>query len=103
MAKRKIPFVSNPLTPQEQAFIEGGIADSTESRKASSVAETEKTEDWIALNMLVPKRIKNEMKAYKEYGGFKRIGDLQEKVWEFFKENHRSSFQDIKNSWNIDS
>ena len=53
--------------------------------------------------MEVPVRLKNEMKAYKEYGGFKRIGDLQEAVWEFYKEHHQSKFQEIQNSWNLET
>lgn len=97
MGKRKIPVVGNSLTPEERAFIEGGIADNVSSQ---SPPETE--EETIALNMVVPKRIKHEMKAYKEYGGFKRIGDLQERVWDFFKANHQSLFQDIQKSWNLE-
>ena len=105
MGKRKIPVVGNSLTPEERAFIEGWIADNVSEpalsvMKGQSPPETE--EETIALNMVVPKRIKHEMKAYKEYGGFKRIGDLQERVWDFFKENHQSLFQDIHKSWNLE-
>ena len=97
MGKRKIPVVGNSLTPEERAFIEGGIADNVSGQNPPQTEE-----ETIALNMVVPKRIKHEMKAYKEYGGFKRIGDLQERVWDFFKENHKSSFQDIQKSWNLE-
>ncbi|MBI1926549.1 hypothetical protein HYR99_20190 [Candidatus Poribacteria bacterium] len=98
MGKRKIPVVGNSLTPEERAFIEGGIADHVSGQNPPQTEE-----ETIALNMVVPKRIKHEMKAYKEYGGFKRIGDLQEKVWDFFKENHQSLFQDIQKSWNLEN
>lgn len=97
MGKRKIPVVGNSLTPEERAFIEGGIANGVSGHNPPQPEE-----ETIALNMVVPKRIKHEMKAYKEYGGFKRIGDLQEKVWDFFKENHQSLFQDIQKSWNLE-
>ena len=95
MARSKIPVVDNSLTPDEQEFIAGGTSEDTPSS-----GEPEKKEKTIALNMEVPVRLKNEMKAYKEYGGFKRIGDLQEAVWEFYKEHHQSTFQEIQNSWN---
>ena len=98
MARSKIPVVDNSLTPDEQEFIAGGASDN----KASNGAP-EKQEKTIALNMEVPVRLKNEMKAYKEYGGFKRIGDLQEAVWGFFKEHHQSMFQEIQNSLNLES
>ena len=98
MAKRKIPVVENSLTREEQAFIAGGIADNV-----SDSGETKTREATIALNMVVPLRIKNEMKAYKEYSGFKRIGDLQEVVWGFFKANHQSRFQEIQKSWNLET
>ena len=98
MAKRKIPVVDNSLTPEEQAFIASGVSDNV-----SDSVKTAEQENTIALNMVVPVRIKNEMKAYKEYGGFKRIGDLQAAVWEFFKANHQSKFQDIQNSWNLET
>ena len=98
MARSKIPVVDNSLTPDEQEFIAGGASDN----KASNGAP-EKQEKTIALNMEVPVRLKNEMKAYKEYGGFKRIGDLQEAVWEFYKEHHQSKFQEIQHSWNIET
>ena len=98
MSRTKIPVLDNSLTPDEQEFIAGGASDN----KASNGAP-EKQEKTIALNMVVPVRLKNEMKAYKEYGGFKRIGDLQEAVWGFFKEHHQSMFQEIQNSWNLET
>ena len=98
MPRSKIPVVDNSLTPDEQKFITNGSSDkSPDSEKA------EKQEKTIALNMVVPVRIKNEMQAYKAYGGFKRIGDLQETVWSFFKEHHQSKFQEIQKSWNVES
>lgn len=93
MSRTKIPVLDN-LTPDEQAFVEGS---------AREPSEPEKQEPTVALNMVVPVRIKNEMKAYKEYAGFKRVGDLQETVWEFFKEHHQSKFQDRQNSWNLEN
>ena len=98
MARSRIPVVDNSLTTDEQEFIAGGASDN----KASNGAP-EKQEKTIALNMEVPVRLKNEMKAYKEYGGFKRIGDLQEAVWEFYKEHHQSKFQEIQNSWILET
>ena len=98
MARSKIPVVDNSLTPDEQEFIAGGASDNKVSNGAP-----EKKEITIALNMEVPVRLKNEMKAYKEYGGYKRIGDLQEAVWGFFKEHHQSMFQEIQNSWNLET
>ena len=98
MARSKIPVVGNSLTPDEQEFIAGGASDNKTSNAAPEIKE--KT---IALNMEVPVRLKNEMKAYKEYGGFKRIGDLQEAVWEFYKEHHQSKFQEIQHSWNLET
>ena len=98
MARSKIPVVDNSLTDDEQAFIAGGSSDNITSN-----GNPKKREKTIALNMEVPVRIKNEMKAYKEYGGFKRIGDLQEAVWEFYKEHNQSTFQEIQNSWNIET
>ena len=98
MARSKIPVVDNSLTSDEQAFIAGGTSDINATNGAP-----EKQENTIALNMVVPVRLKNEMKAYKEYGGFKRIGDLQEAVWEFYKEHHQSKFQEIQNSWNLET
>ena len=95
MARSKIPVVDNSLTPEEQAFIGGSNSDNTPSPG--------KQEKMIALNMEVPVRIKNEMKAYKEFGGFKRIGDLQEAVWEFYKEHHQARFQEIQKSWNLEN
>ena len=97
MARSKIPVVDNSLTPDEQEFIAGGTSDNNASNGAP-----ERKEKTIALNMEVPVRLKNEMKAYKEYGEFKRIGDLQEAVWEFYKEHNQSLFQDIQNSWNLE-
>ena len=98
MARSKIPVVDNSLTPDEQAFIAGGTSDKTVTNGAPK-----KQEKTIALNMEVPVRIKNEMKAFKEYGGFKKIGDLQEAVWGFYKEHHQSTFQEIQNSWNLEN
>jgi len=98
MARTKIPVVENSLTPDEQAFIAGGASDTKTTNGAP-----EKQENTIALNMIVPVRIKNEMKAYKEYGGFKKIGDLQEEVWEFYKEHHLSQIQEIHKSWNLEN
>ena len=66
MSRTKIPVLDNSLTPDEQEFIAGGASDN----KASNGAP-EKQEKTIALNRVVPVRLKNEMKAYKEYGGFK--------------------------------
>lgn len=97
MSRSKIPVVENSLTPDEQAFIAGGTSD----KKASNGAP-KKREKTVALNMEVPVRIKNEMKAYKEYGGFKKIGDLQEAVWGFYKEHHLSKIQEIQKSWNLE-
>ena len=98
MSRTKIPVLDNSLTPDEQEFIAGGSSDNKGSNGAP-----EKQEKTIALNMVVPVRLKNEMKAYKEYGGFKRIGDLQEAVWEFYKEHHQSMFQEIQISWNLET
>ena len=98
MARTKIPVVENSLSPDEQEFIAGGASDTNITN-----GSPERHEDTIALNMVVPVRIKNEMKAYKEYGGFKKIGDLQEEVWEFYKEHHLSKFQEIHNSWNLET
>ena len=95
MPRSKIPVVDNSLTPDEQEFITNGSSD-------KSTGKPEKQEQTIALNMVVPVRIKNEMQAFKAYGGFKRIGDLQEAVWNFFKEHHQSKFQEIQNSWNVE-
>ena len=98
MARTKIPVVENSLTPEEQAFIAGGASDTNVTN-----GTLKKQENMIALNMVVPVRIKNEMKAYKEYGGFKKIGDLQEEVWEFYKEHHLSKIQEIQKSWNLEN
>ena len=98
MARSKIPVVDNSLTPDEQEFITNGSSD-----KSPDSGKAEKQEQTIALNMVVPVRIKNEMQAYKAYGGFKRIGDLQDAVWSFFKEHHQSKFQEIQKSWNVES
>lgn len=98
MARSKIPVPNNPLTPDEQAFVDGGTPNNTRETKAP-----ENQEPTVALNMVVPVRIKNEMKAYKEFAEFKRIGDLQEAVWEFYKSHHQSKFQDIQNSWNLEN
>ena len=96
MPRSKIPVVENTLTRDEQDFITNGSPD-------KSTGKPEPQEQTIALNMVVPVRIKNEMQAFKAYGGFKRIGDLQDTVWSFFKEHHQSKFQEIQNSWNMES
>ena len=96
MPRSKIPVVDNSLTRDEQQFITNGGSDKS-ARKA------EPHEQTIALNMVVPVRVKNEMQAFKAYGGFKRRGDLQEAVWSFFKEHNQSKFQEIQKSLNMES
>ena len=98
MARSRIPVVDNSLTPDEQEFIAGGASDN----KASN-GVPEKKEKTIALNMEVPVRLKNEMKAYKEYGGYQARLAIYKKRCGDSTRNTINLFQEIQNSWNLET